>query len=225
MNFEHIEFQSSQTGELQAFYANQLGLPCEKTSSGFQISLARGGVVEFVQSSHPWYYHFAFNIPENKIQEALEFVRRFAEPIRETETGSEIVDFLSWNAHSIYFFDPAGNIVELIARHDLKNTSSSPFSGGDLWEISEIGFPCSDVGKAFSVLHDTIGAQRYSGNFETFCAAGDEHGLFILTERDRNWFPTEKKSIAAPVKVFASHGSNKGVFEFKDGEFINYTKG
>lgn len=225
MKFDCIELQSSQTEALIAFYARLLGLPCEKTSNGFQFELALGGVVEFVQSNQPWYYHFAINIPENKIDEALEFVKGFAKPIREPETDSEIVDFLSWNAHSLYFFDPAGNIVEFIARHDLKNSSSTPFSGGDLLEISEVGFPCSDVRNTFYFLHESFGVLRYSGNFENFCAAGDEHGLFILTERDRNWFPTEKESIAAPVKVVASNGSRKGVFEFKEGEFVNYTKG
>ncbi len=224
MKFEHIELLSSQTENLRLFYSNEVGLDCEKTSTGFKFKLPQGGVVEFIQSDPPWYYHFAFNIPENKIEEALEFVRSFAKPILETETGSEIVDFISWNAHSLYFFDHAGNVVELIARHDLKNSSSSPFSGSDILEVSEVGFPCSNIGKAFSTLHDTIAIQRYSGNFDTFCAAGDENGLFILTELDRNWFPTRKKSIAAPVKVIASNAGRKGAFQFKEGRFINYTK-
>jgi catechol-2,3-dioxygenase len=33
----------------------------------------------------------------------------------------EVVDYSHWNAHSIFFLDPAGTVVEYIARHDLKN--------------------------------------------------------------------------------------------------------
>ena len=40
----------------------------------------------------------------------------------------DIVDYSHWNAHSIFFLDPGGNVVEYIARHDLKNGAPGAFS-------------------------------------------------------------------------------------------------
>ena len=40
----------------------------------------------------------------------------------------DIANFVNWHAKSVYFFDPAGNIVELIARFDLDNKTSETFS-------------------------------------------------------------------------------------------------
>jgi catechol-2,3-dioxygenase len=73
------------------------------------------------------FYHLAFNIPENKIVPALEWqkVRTPLLPIPERNRAAglppEVVDDSHWNAHSIFFLDPAGKVLEYIARHDLKN--------------------------------------------------------------------------------------------------------
>ena len=49
-------------------------------------------------------YHFAFNVPENKLSEAFAWVGRRAVilPYSEHET---IADYTNWNAHAFYFHD------------------------------------------------------------------------------------------------------------------------
>ena len=37
-----------------------------------------------------------------------------------------IADFIKWHAKSFYFKDPAGNILELIARFDLDDIAGEP---------------------------------------------------------------------------------------------------
>ena len=94
--------------------------------------------VTFVSAAEPPraeapFYHFAFNIPENKICRRSSGRRR-ARPAGRSPSGNraagyppEVVDYRHWNAHSVFFLDPAGNVVEYIARHDLKNGDSGPF--------------------------------------------------------------------------------------------------
>ncbi len=52
---------------------------------------------------------------------------------------SFIADFIDWHARSVYFFDPAGNIVELIARDDLNDVADGAFSSRQFRNISETG--------------------------------------------------------------------------------------
>src|SRR5687768_15671945 len=99
------------------------------------------------------FYHFAFNIPENKIVKALEWQQKRTPllPIPERNRAAglppEVVDYRHWNAHSVFFLDPAGNVVEYIARHDLKNGDPHAFSWGDILYASD----------AFTAMGDEYG--------------------------------------------------------------------
>jgi catechol-2,3-dioxygenase len=150
----------------------------------------------FVNSSdtvdgRPPFYHFAFNIPENKILKALEWQKArtpmlyIPESNRATGYPPEVVDYSHWNAHSVFFLDPAGNVVEYIARHDLKNGDSSPFSWGDILYASEIGLIVNDVAATAAMLTDVTGVSQYKGGNDQFMAMGDEYGLLLVMKRGR----------------------------------------
>lgn len=53
------------------------------------------------------------------------------------EDGEDEAHFSFWPAHACYFEDLAGNIVELIARHNENPTSESPFTISSILNISE----------------------------------------------------------------------------------------
>lgn len=137
------------------------------------------------------FYHFAFNIPENKILKALEWQRARSPllPIPERNRAAgfppEVVDYRHWNAHSIFFLDPAGNVVEYIARHDLTNGDPHAFSWGDILHASEIGLIVDDVAAVAATLADAAGVTPYRGGSEGFQAMGDEHGLLLVMKRGR----------------------------------------
>jgi catechol-2,3-dioxygenase len=137
------------------------------------------------------FYHFAFNIPENKIVSALEWQKArtpmLAIPERNRAAGfpPEVVDYRHWNAHSIFFLDPAGNVVEYIARHDLENAGSGPFSWADILYASEIAFVTDDVRQAAAVLSDVATVSQYRNGDENFMAVGDEYGLLLVMKRGR----------------------------------------
>ena len=59
--------------------------------------------------------------------------------------GTIVFDSQNWNAHQVYFRAPQGNILELIARHELLNASQAEFSRRSFLNISEIGLTCDDV--------------------------------------------------------------------------------
>lgn len=172
---------------LRRFYAEVLGLPVVRESDNSFAVMSAGTEVEFARSSvGAPVYHFAFNIPENQIEVALDWTRVRVPLI--SRDGSEIVFFESWNAHSIYYFDPAGNIVEFIARHTLPNASGEPFGPGSIREASEIGLAVPDVAAAAAQVERDLGAAPYRPVSEDFASIGDERGLLIIVRRGRKWF-------------------------------------
>jgi hypothetical protein len=104
------------------------------------------------------------------------------------------VPFEAWRARAVYYFDAAGNLVELIARE------RAP--GDDLLlEISEIGVPVADVGAAVEFLEEELGLPHFSGDRSNFSAVGDDRGLFIVVPVGREWRFTETPASDAPVQV------------------------
>ena len=137
------------------------------------------------------FYHFAFNIPENKIVKALEWQKArtpmLAIPERNRAQGfpPEVVDYRHWNAHSVFFLDPAGNVVEYIARHDLKNGDTNPFGWADFLYVSEIALVVDDVTAAADALKGMAALTPYKGGDSDFTAMGDEYGLVLVMKRGR----------------------------------------
>src|SRR5699024_193687 len=105
---------------------------------------------------------------------------------------SEIVDFSSWNAKSIYFYDADHNIIEFIARRHLHQRETTGFSENDIIGIAEIGLVVHDVKSVFEKLNSQTGLKQYSGDLEKFCPIGDDSGLLITIDnrKKKTWFPT-----------------------------------
>ena len=132
--------------------------------------------------------HFAVNVPPDRFEEAREWARGQAELIQED------VPFEAWCARAAYYFDPAGNLVELIARER---------APGDelLLEVSEIGVPVADVGAAVEFLESELGLPHFSGDREGFSAVGDDRGLFIVVRVGRAWLFTDLPASDSPLRV------------------------
>jgi catechol-2,3-dioxygenase len=132
--------------------------------------------------------HFAVNVPPQRFEEAV------AQARERVELEEADVPFPAWRARSAYFFDPGGNIVELIARE------RAP--GEDLFlEISEVGLPVADVGAAVEWLESELGLPHFSGDRRNFSAVGDDRGLFIVVPVGRPWLFTEEPAPDVPVEV------------------------
>lgn len=116
-----------------------------------------------------------------------------------------VADFVNWNARSVYFFDAAGNIVELIARSDLHNETAAPFSSKQFLSISEIGlvFLPDEIETRTANLLEQYSLSFFDKQppFSHFKAVGDDEGLFIVVTEHRAWYPTTKHSGVYPVEI------------------------
>jgi hypothetical protein len=127
---------------MRDFYGEVIGLPVAATSPTTLAIQAGTSRIEFAQvddGSRP-FYHFAFTIPQNKLPAAKDWLAQRAALLRGEgqPDGDDQFHFSAWNADSIYFHDPAGNIVEFIARHTLNNAAGGAFTPQDLLCVSEI---------------------------------------------------------------------------------------
>lgn len=150
-------------------------------------------------------YHFAFNIPCNQLDDALTL---FAQRISFIASGaSHIIDFPNWNAKAIFFFDNNLNIVELIARADLKNASDREFNADAILCISELGLVDDEPLKVAAKLIEQTGITYFEKGpmREDFVALGNDNGLFVIPRTGRVWYPTdqpaEKWKICAVLEV------------------------
>ncbi|MBP2284478.1 catechol 2,3-dioxygenase-like lactoylglutathione lyase family enzyme [Flavobacterium sp. CG_23.5] len=162
-------------------------------------------------------YHFAFDIPNNKLQEAFAWMEKNVE-ILVVIPPDKIADFYNWNAKSFYFYDNNGNIVEFIARYSLDNTSEKPFDGDSILSVSEIGF----VSKNIEKLSDEMCAKYNLSVFskqpkrDKFIVLGTDTGLFILVDENRDWYPTSIKSKSFWTKVVFYNNGIKREMEISD---------
>jgi hypothetical protein len=138
--------QTHRLPEVRAFYRDTLRFPIQEESVDSVTFQAGATSLTFVRTprkqSRP-FYHFAFNIPENKLPSAREWLEERT-PLA-TRGERVVFHFPDWNAHAIYFWDPGGNLGELIARHDLPNARGGGFTAGDILYASEIGLVVKDV--------------------------------------------------------------------------------
>ena len=162
-------------------------------------------------------YHFAFNIYSNKEHEALNWLKERVELL--PFNGKRMVNFQSWNAKALYFYDPDKNIVEYIARKNLKNNSRESFTSASVLNISEIGVASSALKKTYEMINKFKPIELYSGNFNRFCALGDEEGMFILVDPTlKKWFPCNDDIHQSDFTIKGDYN-----FEFRNGDFNEIT--
>ena len=142
--------------------------------------------------------HWALNVAPERFEEAVAYAGQRVELLHED------VPFPDWRARSAYFYDPGGNIVELIARE------RAP--GSDLFlEVSEVGLPVSDVGAAERFLESELGLPHFSGDRREFSAVGDDRGLLIVVPVGRPWLFTDRAAPDAPLDVTITAGRDEKV--------------
>ena len=139
------------------------------------------------------FYHFALLVPGDRFDAAHTWAeRRF-------ELLGGVFEFESWDAHAVYFLDPAGNIVELIAHRGLEeNGRSGEFGAAEILGFSELGL----VGNRAERL-ETLGLPLWAGGIEepdSLAFVGEKGRTLILAEEGRGWLPTGRPAEVHPVE-------------------------
>lgn len=200
MKIIHLKIFTTQLKEQLEFYGETLQLPVNKVSDiAFQVKIGYS-LLEIEEKTEATPYHIAFHIPARQDQKALDWLKERVEILQ--DAGQEIVDFPAWRAKSIYFYDADRNILELISRADLFAFAKKEFSEEDILGISEIGLATRKVRETFDFLNKNFGLEKFSGDYERFCATGDDLGLFIIINKDqKDWIPTGDKAFASAFEI------------------------
>lgn len=187
--FTRLRLRTRRLQEMTRFYTQQLSLPQVSGTEDSAVFRAGRTELEFVQvpEGPDPFYHFAFNIPENKLQAAQDWLAPRCPIVSHPDGAIVVYDFRRINAHAFYFLDPSGNILEFIARHNLKNTASGAFSTKDILYASEIGLVVPDVPRAVADLRARLGLSVLSDPTPVFTLVGDEHGMFVVVKTGRVW--------------------------------------
>lgn len=199
MKIDFLSLRVPRLSETVSFYRNHLDLPILTVGQEYAVFRAGSTVLMLEQVEDPEekpFYHFAFDIPQNRLPQAEAWMCERVDLLK--HEGKTRVKFKDWNATSIYFHDPNGNIVELIARHNLKNDSKESFSGSSILRVSEIGWPC------LMGFPDRDFKLPIWKEMEGFKAFGSETGLILVVDAGRPWLPTDRPAEAHPATLVLS---------------------
>lgn len=210
LQIKHVTLQTNRLREMKYFYTNTLGLALiYEDEESFCIAVGTSQL-EFTTKDvkgNP-YYHFAFNIQSNKFDEAKSWIKERV--VLNLEDGEDEADFSHLPAHSFYFYDPSGNIVEFISRHSVSMAGKEPFTPKGILNISEIGLTVDDAIKAGQQL---IEYGIYERNNRPLSSTslnfmGDSTtGVFILLiQPGRRWIFSDKVSVIFPLGITLASG-------------------
>jgi hypothetical protein len=206
MNITKLTLQGDQLLEQHRFYSQTLGLDARLSDTRLEVRVG-SSLLEFVQDEgFTGRYHVAFNIPRNQFRPATQWLETRVSLVAD-KTGETRFHTDEWNADNVYFQDPNGNILELIARHELDNASDQPFNSDSLLEISEIGLAARGALELVDWFSKTLGIGTYKSFGDHFAPIGDARGLVIAVRAGRIWFPDTGISAEALPTELTIHGT------------------
>lgn len=219
MDVQKVTYQTADFEAVESFYVDTLGLPVvDQHDDRFTVDVG-DSAVEFTRAdddTHP-FYHFTWDVPKNRFDEAKAWLRDRTKLLK-SPSGDDEVYFETLDFHSVYFFDPAGNLGELAARHSLDTASDRAFDATELVHVSEVGLPVHDVVDAVETLESDTVLSRHPAADDInpeICPVGDDTGMFPIMKVGKKWFMTDKPAEVHPVTVELG-GDTDDRYEFDD---------
>jgi len=211
MKIKKLDLQTAYLKTLQEFYASVLELPVEQPGDNkIKIKIGDSDLIFAEEAAGEPSYHYAINIPSNKIEEAKYWLSNKVRLLWMEDYKNDIADFVNWHAKSVYFYDPGGNIVELIARFDLNNGVNETFSASQFLSLNEIGLVFTDDNfeTEIAALENSYSLSYFDKQppLPKFRAMGDDQGLFVIVPEHRNWYTTNKPAGIFPMTIEFDNG-------------------
>jgi catechol-2,3-dioxygenase len=209
MHIKELILQTNSLHRTRVFYNKTLELDIVEQSEekiSFRVGKTKLTFTE-IKDGKP-YYHFAFNITNNKFSDSFEWINNKLD-ILPVNDEMLIAGYDNWNAQSFYFYDNNGSILEFITRFDLPYYSDKPFSSACIEEISEIGLVVDNVPDSAADLNEAhkIPYFKKGPRLQDFVAMGDDYGLLLVCQSKRAWVPTNKLAQKFPVTVIDDEGN------------------
>ncbi|WFR84628.1 VOC family protein [Arthrobacter sp. Y-9] len=201
MRIISVAFNTSDLRRAETFYGELLGLPVHREDDGLLVRIGSSALVLHEGPTGPGRQHLAWTIPRRQLASAKLWLSSRVTLLRNAEGQDEFDMPATWNARSLYFADPDGNILELIVRRDIPDDRDHPFTAADIQNISEAGVPVADVATTADGIRAAFGIPAYGSGSASFQPLGTVHGMLILVAPGRSWFPTGEPSGTSRLEV------------------------
>lgn len=196
MELRQLKLYSKDISAQLNFYKNVLGFEADFFDKNkISISAGKTQLIFEEDKKSNFIYHFAFLIPNQKIEQAIDFLEKKGIELLKRD-GEKIIYFGTKENHTgraIYFFDEDGNIAEFIERASLNFEVDEDFNIHQVIKINEIGMPVDDPMEVSRQLINQYKIQLIDLHHlnDQFCWIGDYNGVFIVVKNGRNWLPTK----------------------------------
>jgi catechol-2,3-dioxygenase len=194
--------------EVAGFYAQTLGFAAERRDGRVVIPVG-ADVLELVATADGTgpFHHFALLVPGDRFDAARAWLGERVELLAR-EDGETVFAFDFWDARAVYFHDPAGNIVELIAHAGTaERGAAGDFSAAELAGLSEVGIVVDDPAAAVAMLERDLGLELWSGDAAQLAFVGAKAHTLILAPPARGWLPTGRPAEPYAVTVTVTGGA------------------
>ena len=182
------------------FYGEVMGFPIDSATDRLVVQ-AGGTELHFAPAAdveRP-IYHVAWGIPANLLPAAKAWLAART-PLLVHPDGRDEFHFRSVRRRAVYFSDPAGNVLELIARELLDDRQEGPFALRHILYVNHAGLVVDDLPGAIRDLEQELGLALRADPTPNFAQLGDEHRHLVLVTRERLWLP----ELTVPAGVFAT---------------------
>ncbi|MFT9817947.1 VOC family protein [Lysinibacillus sp. NPDC056185] len=208
--------------KMKEFYCNYLGFTLIKNADNFFDIAVGESIITFekIPYSVKKQYHFALNIPCNLFKQAKSWVKEYAELL--FSEGQDEVYFDTLKAHSCYFYDPEGNIIELISRQEVNPKQDvESFSPERVLNIAEMNLTTDAIYSVADSLKEygitPMNHNEIRSNALTFMGNYEDGANLLLGPSERVWYFSNKKAIVSPIKIEINR--NLQLCMTEDGEF------
>ncbi|SFL53312.1 Catechol-2,3-dioxygenase [Paenibacillus sp. 1_12] len=201
MKILKIEVKTKRLAMIKEFYGDLMNFEIKDYSDQCIVLQAGQTTIIFNQDDKSEaFYHIAFSIPSNQFTASQQWLQHKGIDLIKKE-GKDQFEFMDWPASACYFYDPDGNLIEFIAHHTTTQENNQTFQQNNILYVSEIGLPVDDVSEVTKIICESFNLSLWRGDGKQFSAIGDEHGLFIVIDKNRPWFPVNKKPGMFPTAV------------------------
>ncbi|GAB3554771.1 catechol 2,3-dioxygenase-like lactoylglutathione lyase family enzyme [Actinopolyspora lacussalsi] len=219
MRISTVEHHVSDLAAAVAFYRDLLGLSVSHDEGAARVTIGSSELWLTPGPATAAAHHLAFDVPTENFDAAVSWLAERVPLLRSADTGEhEFEGPAGWNARSVYFLGPDGEVLELIARRRVRHRPApEDFGPEHIASISEVAVAVDDVSVTAAELARRSGITSFGPSSENFDPVGDETGLLILVRSGRAWVPDGMRhSGPLPLAVWLADVGTPGKFRPSD---------